>query len=144
MISSGYLHNYPTSSNYCSKRVYDNRIRELICKKGNPYLFAQLKIPRSTAYGWIHRGARKVVTTDVFSMNEIALQQEVLELRQKVKLLTTLLRLVFTVTRILGVRLDSERLPEGKAKLKILHVVQGTIKGFVFEKDFEYFAPFIS
>ncbi len=63
-------------------RMYDHRIRELICKTGNPHLFAELNIPKSTIRGWLKRGAPKVISHEIFDKNDIQLYKEVLDLRQ--------------------------------------------------------------
>ena len=47
-----------------SARTYDHRIRDAIVKSGNPNLFPQLKIPRSTIRAWIRRGERQVITLE--------------------------------------------------------------------------------
>ena len=46
------------------KRVYDYRIREAVCASGNPNLFPELDISRSTALSWIRRGCPEVVALD--------------------------------------------------------------------------------
>ena len=43
-------------------RTYDHRIKLLIARFGNPNLFPDLEIPRSTAMGWIKWGPGSVVT----------------------------------------------------------------------------------
>jgi hypothetical protein len=50
-----------------TRRTYDHRIREMICETGNPDLFRELKIPRSTIRSWLHRGIPDVVTWDPLS-----------------------------------------------------------------------------
>ncbi|MES0385949.1 MAG: hypothetical protein ABUJ98_15370, partial [Hyphomicrobium sp.] len=42
-------------------------IREMICETGDPDLFPELKIPRSTIRSWLHRGVPDVVTCDPLS-----------------------------------------------------------------------------
>src|SRR5437762_257537 len=51
------------------------------------------------------------------------LQQEVLELRRRLKKLTALLRLALALLRSSGFTLTHERLPDGRAKIRILSAV---------------------
>lgn len=43
-----------------SYQAYDHRIKELIAKSSNPYLFPEISIPKSTALTWIRGGIKKV------------------------------------------------------------------------------------
>ena len=43
-----------------SRRTYDHRIREMICETGDPGLFPELKIRRSTIRSWLRRGVSDV------------------------------------------------------------------------------------
>jgi len=45
-------------------RYYDHRLKRAIWLSGDPTLFPELGIPRSTAKGWIRRGVPEVVTAD--------------------------------------------------------------------------------
>jgi hypothetical protein len=51
------------------------------------------------------------------------LQQEVLDLRRRVRKLTALLRLALALLRSSGFTLTHERLPDGRAKIRILRAV---------------------
>ena len=104
-------------------RAYDHRIRDLVCEERNPALFAQLGIPRSTAASWIRRGSRPVVTTELFAQDEQALRARVLKLERRVQLLLGIVRLLFTLVRLFGFRLDSQRVPSGEAKSAILAAI---------------------
>ena len=44
-----------------SRRAYDHRIKEQIAETGDPGLFPELEIPRSTVRSWIRRGMGSVV-----------------------------------------------------------------------------------
>ena len=109
-------------------RVYDHRVREFICLSGDPNLFPELDIPRSTAAGWIRDGPRDVVTAELFTMSYHDLRLEVQKLRERVETITAVLRLVLTLLRVFDVRLDGERLPAGKDKAKVLHAIDGALK----------------
>ncbi len=54
-------------SNY---RVYDFRLKQLIIESENPDLFPSLKIPISTARGWIRHGISDVVTLPSLEMTD--------------------------------------------------------------------------
>ena len=43
-------------------RAYLPRLKQAIIESGNPGLFPQLTIPRSTTSGWIRNGVSEVVT----------------------------------------------------------------------------------
>ena len=45
-----------------TKRKYDSRLRNAIARSGDPDLFPDLSIPRSTALQWIRHGVKVVVT----------------------------------------------------------------------------------
>jgi hypothetical protein len=63
------------------------------------------------------------VSVDVTDVRASELQQEVLELRRRVKKLTALLRLALALLRSSGFTLTHERLPDGRAKIRILSAV---------------------
>ena len=46
------------------RRSYDYRIKAQVVATGNPNLFPELEIPRSTASSWLHRGLGDVVVLD--------------------------------------------------------------------------------
>jgi hypothetical protein len=45
-----------------AKRTYDIRVRNAVARSGDPDLFLDLHIPRSTALQWIREGVKEVVT----------------------------------------------------------------------------------
>ena len=47
------------------RRAYDPRVRELVCATGNPDMFPELNIPKSTLRGWLSR----VVVEGIFGSN---------------------------------------------------------------------------
>jgi len=109
--------------NHPFRRAYDHRLRDLVCDARDPALFAQLRIPRSTAASWIRRGARPVVTTELFGEDEQQLRARVVKLERRVQLLLGIVRLVFVLVRLFGFRLDSQRVPTGEAKSTILGAI---------------------
>jgi hypothetical protein len=73
--------------------------------------------------GWLGKAPKVVVSLDVTALRASELQQEVLELRRRVKKLTALLRLALALLRSSGFTLTHERLPDGRAKIRILRAV---------------------
>jgi putative transposase len=102
---------------------YDHRLRHLVHCTGDVTVATDLGVPRSTARGWLGPASAVVVCLDVADLSEPELQQEVLKLRRRVQKLTALLRLVLALLRTSGFRLAEERLPDGRAKMRILRAV---------------------
>jgi transposase InsO family protein len=110
-----------------SRRVYDHRIRDAICQTGNPRLFSQLRIPRSTTATWLSRGCRSVVSLD--NQHDIAsLLEENDKLKRRARRQTAIIRLLVTLLRVSGFKLDEQRLPEGATKAGILRAVEPCLK----------------
>ena len=102
---------------------YDHRLRHLVQRTGDVTVATDLGVPRSTARGWCGAAPTVVVCLDVADLTEPELRQEVLKLRRRVHKLTALLRLALALLRTSGFRLAGERLPDGRAKLRILRAV---------------------
>lgn len=64
-----------------------------------------------------------MVSVDVTDLNAPDLQQEILKLRRRVKTLTALPRPALTLLRSSGFTLTHERLPDERAKIRILRAV---------------------
>jgi hypothetical protein len=105
------------------QRRYDHRLRDLVHRSGDVTIATDLGVPRSTARGWLGNEETVVVSLDVTNLKPLQLQQEILELRRRVKKLTALLRLVLALLRTSGFTLTHERLPDGRAKTRILRAV---------------------
>ena len=73
---------------------YDHRLRDLVRRTGDLTIATDLGVPRSTARGWLGKAPQVVVSLDVTDLRASELQQEVLELRRRVKKLKALLRLL--------------------------------------------------
>jgi hypothetical protein len=56
----------------------------MICESGDPCLFPELKISRSTIRSWLHRGIPDVVTCGSLSAEKTELLTELQELRHRV------------------------------------------------------------
>src|SRR5712692_2498484 len=102
---------------------YDHRLRHLVQRTGDGTLATDLGVPRSTARGWLGKSPRVVVSLDVTDLRASELQQEVLHLRRRVKKLTALLRLALALLRSSGFTLTHNRLPDGRAKIRILRAL---------------------
>ena len=102
---------------------YDHRLRDLVQRTGDVTIATDLGVPRSTARGWLGKAPKVVVSLDVTDLRASELQQEVLKLRRRVKKLTALLRLALALLRSSGFTLTHERLPDGRAKIRILRAV---------------------
>ena len=99
---------------------YDHRLRHLVQRTGDVTVATDLGVPRSTARGWLRAAPTVVVCLDVAELTEPELRQEVLQLRRRVQKLTALLRLALAPLRTSEFRLTGERLPDGRAKMRIL------------------------
>ena len=102
---------------------YDHRLRNLVQRTGDVTVATDLGVPRSTARGWLGLAPTIVVGLDVADLTEQELRQEVLNLRRRVLKLRALLRLVLALLRTSGFRLTGARLPDGRAKSRILRAV---------------------
>jgi hypothetical protein len=110
------------------RRVYDHRMRDLVCDERDPDRFRHVGVPRSTAVSWIRRGPRAVVSSDVLALDHAELQAEILALRLRNRFLLAIIRLAFLLVRLSGFRFDSHRLPDGKAKSAVLCAVAAAKK----------------
>jgi putative transposase len=111
-----------TTTGRCQRR-YDHRLRDLVQHSGDVTIATGLGVPRSTARGWLRKAPTVVVSLDVTNLKALELQQEVLELRRRVKKLTALLRLALAVLRTSEFSLTHTRLPDGRAKIRILRAI---------------------
>ena len=103
---------------------YDHRLKELVRATGKCEIALESGVPRSTAYGWLTGSHADVVTLDVLD-NEVAeLQREVVLLRRRNARLIALLRLIITVVKLAGFSMARVRLPEERAKLRVLRAIE--------------------
>ena len=106
------------------QKTHDPRLRELVREAGNPGVVAGLGIPRSTVCGWLRSDPRPVFSIDVVQKMDTDLQREVLKLRRRIEILQALVRLLLAIVRLSGFRLDSERLPDGLDKARVLKAIE--------------------
>ena len=102
---------------------YDHRLRNLVQRTGDVTVATNLGVPRSTARAWLRATPTAVVGLDVLDLTEPELRREILKLRRRVQKLTALLHLAVALLRTSGFRFTGARLPEGRAKLRILRAV---------------------
>jgi hypothetical protein len=105
---------------------YDHRLRDLVRRTGEVTVAMDLGVPRSTARGWLDAAPTVVVSLNVAELTEPELRQEVLKLRRRVQKLAALLRLALALLRTSGFRLNGARLPDGRAKMRLLRAVDRT------------------
>jgi putative transposase len=105
-----------------AQQRYDYRLRDLVQRTRDVTVATKLGVPRSTARGWLDAAPRVVVSLGM-DLTEPELRQEVLKLRRRVQKRSALLRLALAVLRTSGFRLTGERLPDGRAKTRILRAV---------------------
>jgi transposase InsO family protein len=106
------------------QRRYDHRLRDLVQRTGDATLATNLGVPLSTARGWLRNAPKVAVSLDVTNLNAAELQREVVALRRRVNKLRALLRLVLALLRTSGFTLTHHRLPDGRAKIRILRAVE--------------------
>jgi transposase InsO family protein len=96
----------------------------MICETGDPDLFPELKIPRSTIRSWLHRGIPDFVTCDLLSAEESQLLVEIRDLRDRVAVLGAIVGLLVMMLRVSERGVDRERLPEGNGKRALLRAIE--------------------
>jgi putative transposase len=105
------------------QKRYDHRLRELVRGTGNVTIATDLGVPRSTARGWLGEPPKVIVSLDATNLTASELLQEIVTLRRRVRKLTALPRLALALRRSAGFSLAHERLPDGRAKIRILRAV---------------------
>ncbi len=79
--------------------------------------------PARTTRGWLGAAPTVVICLEVADLTDPELRQEVLKLRRRVQKLKALLRLALVLRRTSGCSLTGARLPDGRAKMRILRAV---------------------
>jgi transposase InsO family protein len=107
-----------------TRRTYDHRIREQVCRTGKRCLPRHLAIPRSTVSSWHRRGVRAVVTIEPFDQDRQELLDTIAKLDRRARVLAAVVRLLLALLRASGFSLaGGQRLPEGNAKAGILRAI---------------------
>ncbi|MGE0175350.1 MAG: hypothetical protein AB7T49_21380 [Oligoflexales bacterium] len=101
-------------------RTYDHRIKHLIARSGNPDLFWELKIPRSTTLTWIRNGVRDVVTAKELNDDHEKLLIENRQLRRQIEASQAVQHLSISTFRLFGLQIQFKRLPTAEAKTDLI------------------------
>ena len=110
------------------QRVYDHRLRQAVWETGDPHLFPELHMPRSTLAGWLKEPPPDVVTADCLVSNDLALALKMKRLERRCGVLTALIRLLLALVRRHGLGRSSDRVPDGAAKTRILRAIDSARK----------------
>ena len=113
----------PMTTTARPQQRYDHRLRDLVQRTGDMTLATDLGVPRSTARGWLGAVPTGVVSLDVADLTEPELRQDILQLRRRVEKLAALLQLVLALLGASGFTVSRARLPDGRAKMRILRAV---------------------
>lgn len=106
------------------RRTYDHRIKAQIIAAGDPSLFPEPQIPRSTAKSWIRRGAVDIVAIDDASYVEQQLRTRLAKLDHRVSMLVAVLRLVLALLRTSGFKSVQTRIAEADTKRRLLSAIE--------------------
>ena len=106
-----------------SRRAYDHRIRQHICRTRNPNLFPELIIPHSTTASWLRRPLPTVVSCQPQLENVTVLRERVHKLETRVRTLAAVVCVHKAMLRVSGFSLEHNRLPEGEAKESVLRAL---------------------
>ena len=115
------------TSKFCTHKRYDRRLRDLVRSCGNINLASQLGVPRSTAHSWLTSSQVEIVIVDVFDMDILNLQNEVLAVRRRLTWIVALFRLVVVSMKVSGFSLDNARLPDGLRKTRLLRTIESSL-----------------
>ena len=83
-------------------------------------------MPVSTARGWLTQSTTDVVSLELFDLNEMQLQNELIRLRRQIAKLNSLLRLAIVALNISGFSLVRCRISDGSNKKRLLRAIQRT------------------
>jgi hypothetical protein len=103
---------------------YDHRPRELVYETGDVDLAVGLGVPRSTANGWVRHAPPEVVSLDVFELDAARLQREVVKLRRRVQILSTVVGLLVTVARVFGEKLERRRVGDDGSRRPLIRAIE--------------------
>ncbi|MEY4064040.1 MAG: hypothetical protein RIR26_248 [Pseudomonadota bacterium] len=107
-----------------TKRTYDIRLRNAIAKSGDPGLFPELNIPRSTALQWIREGVKEVVTHPSLGNSCDALIEENAALQKMCSAEKAKNELLDVSLRVTGFQMQYMRVDAGELKVKLLGAIE--------------------
>jgi transposase InsO family protein len=117
-----------------TKRTYDIRLRNAIARAGDPDLFPDLNIPRSTALQWIREGVKEVVTHPSLGKSCDVLAEENAALQKKCSAEKAKNELVNISLSVAGFQMQYMRVAAGELKAKLLDAID-TAKAHLSLKD---------
>lgn len=106
-----------------TKRTYDIRLRNAIARSGDPDLFPDLNIPRSTALQWIREGVKEVVTHPSLGKSCDALIEETAALQKAHSAEKAKNELLNVSLRVIGFQMQYMRVAAGELKAKLLGAI---------------------
>ena len=101
-------------------RGYDHRLRNAIVTSGDPRLFRDLGIPRSTIRDWMRKGPVNVVTSPIFAESDATLVAEIESMKVELAKAEAKAELVICSMKILGFQVQFTRVPTALAKTAII------------------------
>ena len=108
-------------------RSYDHRLKQAVVLSGNPNLFPKLRIPRSTALGWIRRGVPEVVTADELDLDAAALLIQNQGLKRELDQAVAVRDLAGFTFKLFGLQIQYRRLPRADDKSLLLAAIAKTV-----------------
>jgi putative transposase len=107
-----------------TKRVYDYRLRNYVRQTRDDSIAISLGVPRSTISSWLNSPVQEVVTHEVFDLDDLQVRRRILNLEHRLRIVTAIMVLLLVLIRTFRIRLDFERLPDGKSKQKLLRAIE--------------------
>jgi len=107
-----------------AKRTYDIRVRNAVARSGDPDLFLDLHIPRSTALQWIREGVKEVVTHPSLGKSCDALIEENFALQKTCAAEKAKNELVQISLRVTGFQMQYMRIAAGELKKKLIDSIE--------------------
>ena len=114
------------TDNVQQQRRYDHRLKHLVQTTGDIAIATERGVPASTARGWLTQSPTDVVSIELFDLNPMQLQHEVIRLRRRMAKLSSLLRLAIVVLKISEFSLVRCRIGDGSNKKRLLRAIQRT------------------
>ena len=109
-------------------RAYDHRLKRAIWQSGDPDLFPDLDIPRSTAMSWIRWGIPSVVTAECFDGNDEDIRIENQQFRNELARIRATQELQSFTFKLFGLQIQYRRLPLADSKEMLLDAISGAAR----------------
>ena len=102
---------------------YDHRLRDAIAVTGNPHLFRDVAIPRSTRRTWARGDVRPVVASADVELEVYELLERVDKMRHRAKRQAAIIGLLAQLLKLSRGKLDGARVPDGTEKTAVLSAI---------------------